>query len=155
MKLGFGKALEDELKENFLNSVQKFAEYGWEVEEADLKIRNPGKAFKTLVSIGYAYDLQKAYKDNPEILCVDLNSIVRLGLDTDSMNICKARDQRKIVYETMYQYFKNYDILLTPTTPCPAFKPGWSETGTTFPTIGKKTLSTLDWITYTFPFNMT
>ena len=155
MTLGFSKALEEEIKENVLNGIQKFEQFDWDVEETKLKIRNPGKAFKTLVSIGYAYDLQKAYNDNPEVLCTDLNSIVRLGLDTSSMNIGKAREQRKRVYEDMYQYFKEYDILITPTTPCPAFKPGWLETGTTFPSIGKKTLSTMDWITYTYPFNMT
>ena len=155
MTLGFGKALEDEVRESILDGIQKFEQYDWDVEEAKLKIRNPGKAFKTLASIGYAYDLQKAYNNRLEDLCTDLSSIIRLGLDTSSMNIGKAREQRKRVYEVMYQYFRNYDVLITPTTPCPAFKPGWSDTGTTFPTIGKKTLSTMDWIIFTFPFNMT
>ncbi|MFX0047288.1 MAG: amidase [Candidatus Hermodarchaeota archaeon] len=155
MTLGFGKALEDEIRESVLDNIQKFEQYDWEVEEANLKIRNPGSAFKTLVSVGYAYDLQKAYNDKRDTLSADLSSIIRLGLDTSAMNLEKAKDQRKGVYKVMYQYFKNYDILITPTTPCPAFKPGWLESGTTFPTIGKKTLSTLDWITYTFPFNMT
>lgn len=155
MTLGFGKALEDEVKENILDGIQKFEQYDWDVEEAKLKIKNPGMAFKTLVSVGYAYDLQKAYNNRFEDLSPDLNSIIRLGLDTSSMNIGKAREQRKRVYEVMYQYFRNYDVLITPTTPCPAFKPGWLESGTTFPTIGKKTLSTMDWVMYTFPFNMT
>jgi len=155
MTLGFAKVLEDEVKENVLNGIHKFEKYDWDVEETQLKIKNPGLAFKTLVSVGYAYDLQKAYNENPGILSTDLNSIVRLGLDTNSINIGKAREQRKQVYEVMYQYFKDYDILITPTTPCPAFKPGWLDSGTTFPTIGKKTLSTMDWITYTYPFNMT
>ncbi|MHA1191091.1 MAG: amidase [Promethearchaeota archaeon] len=155
MTLGFGKVLEDEVKESVLNGIQKFEQYDWDVEEAKLKIKNPGSAFKTLASIGYAYDSQKAYNNRLEDLSIDLRSIVRLGLDTSSMNIGKAQEQRKRVYEVMYQYFRNYDVLITPTTPCPAFKPGWSESGTTYPTIGKKTLSTIDWITYTFPFNMT
>jgi len=155
MTLGFAKVLEDEVKENVLNGIHKFEKFDWDIEETQLKIKNPGLAFKTLVSVGYAYDLQKAYNENPDILSTDLNSIVRLGLDTNSMNIGKAREQRKQVYEVMYQYFKDYDILITPTTPCPAFKPGWLDSGTTFPTIGKKTLSTMDWITYTYPFNMT
>ena len=155
MTLGFGKALEDEVKESVLDGIQKFEQYDWDVEEAKLKIKNPGSAFKTLVSIGYAYDLQKAYNKRLEDLCPDLSSTIRLGLDTSSMNIGKARDVRKRVYEVMYQYFNNYDVLITPTLPCPAFKPGWLETGTTYPTIGKKTLSTIDWITYTYPFNMT
>ncbi len=70
------------------------------------------------------------------------------------MNIGKAIDVRKRVYEIMNQYFENYDILITPTTPCPAFKPEWLETGTVFPKIGKKALSIASWMNYTYPFNM-
>jgi len=155
MTLGFGKALEEEVKESVLKSIQKFEQFGWEVEEAKLKMKNPELSFKTLVSIGYAYDLQKDYKNRLEDLSPDLIGSIRLGLDNNAMNIGKAKEQRKRVYEVMYQYFKNYDILITPTLPCPAFKPGWLETGTTFPTIGKKSLSITSWMTYTYPFNMT
>jgi aspartyl-tRNA(Asn)/glutamyl-tRNA(Gln) amidotransferase subunit A len=155
MSLGFGKAIEDEIKESVLGSIQKFEQFDWNIEDSNLKIKNPGKAFKTLVSVGYAYDLQKAYNDRLDDLTPDLKGIIRLGLDNSGMNFAKARAIRKRTYETMYEYFKNHDLLITPTTPCPAFKPGWLESGTTFPKIGKKGLSTMDWMTYTFPFNMT
>jgi len=155
MSLGFGKILEDEVKESVLNGVQKFDKYDWDVEETKLKIKNPGTAFKTLVSIGYAYDLQKEYNTRPEDLTPDLKASIRLGLDNSAMNIGKARKQRKRTQEVMYQYFKDFDVLITPTTPIPAFKPGWLESGTSFPTIGKKALSTISWMAYTFPFNMT
>ncbi|MBY9018191.1 MAG: amidase [Candidatus Lokiarchaeota archaeon] len=155
MTLGFGKALEEEVEESVLNGIQKFEQYDWDVEEAKLKIRNPELAYKTLVSIGYAYDLQKDYNERREDLSPDLTGSIRLGLDNSSMNIGKAREQRKRVYEVMYQYFRNFDVLITPTLPCPAFKPGWLESGTTFPTIGKKSLSITTWMTYTYPFNMT
>jgi len=155
MTLGFGKALEDEVKESVLNGIQKFEQYDWDVEEANLKIRNPESAFKTFVGVGYAYDLQKDFNKRLEDLSPDLIAMIKLGFDSSSMNIGKARAQRKRVYEVMYQYFKNYDILITPTLPCPAIKPGWLETGTTFPTIGKKSLSIMSWMTYTYPFNLT
>ena len=155
MTLGFGKILEEEVKESVLDGIQKFEQFDWDVEESNLKIRKPESAFKTLVSIGYAYDLQKDFKNRLEDLSPDLKSTIRLGLDNNSMNIGKAREQRKQVYEVMYQYFKNYDILITPTLPCPAIKPGWLESGTTFPTIGNKTLNTVSWMTYTYPFNLT
>jgi len=155
MTLGFGKILEEEVKESVLDGVQKFEQFDWDVEDSNLKIRKPESAFKTLVSIGYAYDLQKDFNNRHEDLSPDLKGTIRLGLDNNSMNIGKAREQRNQVYEVMYQYFKNYDVLITPTLPCPAIKPGWLESGTTFPTIGKKTLNTVSWMTYTYPFNMT
>lgn len=155
MTLGYGKALEDEVKESVLNAIHKFEQFDWEVEEANLKMRSPELAFKTIVSVGYAYDLKKDFKNRLEDLSPDLIASIKLGLDNSSMNIGKAKEQRKRVYEVMYQYFKNYDLLITPTLPCPAIKPGWLETGTTFPTIGKKSLSITSWMTYTYPFNMT
>ena len=155
ISLGFGKILEDEVKESVLNGIQKFEKYDWDVEETELKFKNPGTAYKTLVSIGYAYDLKKEYNTRPEALTPDLKASIRLGLDNNAMNIAKAREQRKQMQEVMYKYFKDFDVLITPTTPIPAFKPGWLESGTSFPTIGKKALSTISWMTYTFPFNMT
>jgi len=155
MTLGYAKILEDGVKESILNGIQKFEQFDWDVEEANLKIRKPESSFKTEVSVGYAYDLQKDYNNRLGDLSPDLIGTIKLGLDNSSMNIGKARAQRKQVYEVMYQYFKNYDILITPTLPCPAIKPGWLETGTTFPTIGKKSLSIMSWMTYTYPFNMT
>ena len=125
MTLGFWKALEDEVEESVLNSIQKFEQYDWDVEEAKLKIRNPELAFKTLVSVGCAYDLQKDFNKRLEDLSPDLIGIIKLGLDNSSMNIGKARE------------------------------PGWLESGTTFPTIGKRTLNITSWMAYTYPFNMT
>jgi len=155
MTLGFGKILDDEVKENILNGIQKFEQFDWDVEEANLKIRNPDSSFKTEVSVGYAYDHQKDFNNRPEDLNPYLIGSIKLGLDNSAMNIGKAREQRKRVYEAMYQYFRNYDVLITPTLPCPAIKPGWLENGISFPTIGKKTLSITSWMTYTYPFNMT
>ncbi len=154
MTLGFFKALDDEVKENILDNVYKFEQFNWDVEEAKIKIRNPELAFKSLVSIGYAYDLQKDFNRRPEDLSPDLNATIRLGLDNNPISIGKANEQRKRVNEVLYQYFKKYDILITPTTPCPAFKPEWLESGTNYPIINKKALNIVSWISYTYPFNM-
>lgn len=154
MSLGFGKVLEEEVKDNILNNVKKFEQFDWDVEEAKIKMRTPELAYNTLVATGYAYDLQKDYDKRLEDLSPDLKATIRFGLDNSSMNIGKAKEQRKRVYEVMYQYFKNYDILITPTLPCPAFKPKWLESGTVFPIIGKKALNITSWMTFTYPFNM-
>jgi len=154
MSLGFGKSLHEEIKENVINSIQKFEQFDWEIEEAKIKIRNPELAMKILVAIGYAYDLQKFYNTRSDDLSPDLRATIKLGLDSNSMNIGKANETRKRIYEAMHAYFNEYDLLITPTLPHPAFKPGWLETGTTFPTIGRKTLNIVTWMNYTYPFNM-
>ncbi|MFX1323689.1 MAG: amidase [Promethearchaeota archaeon] len=153
--LGFGKILDDEIKENIIEKVHTFEQFGWDVEEANIKIKSPESAFKTIVSVGYAYDLQKDFKNRIEDISPDLIATIKLGLDNSSMNIGKANEKRKQLYETMFQYFQEYDLLVTPTLPCTAFKPEWLETGTIFPTIGKKPLSIMSWMNFTYPFNMT
>jgi len=154
MSLGFGKVLEEEVKDNVLSSVKKLEQFDWDVEEAKIKMRTPELAFNTLVAVGYAYDLQKDYDKRLEDLSPDLKATIRFGLDNSAMNVGKAKEQRKKVYEVLYQYFQNYDILITPTLPCPAIKPKWQESGTVFPIIGKKALNITSWMTYTYPFNM-
>jgi aspartyl-tRNA(Asn)/glutamyl-tRNA(Gln) amidotransferase subunit A len=153
--LGFGKILDEEIKNNILDRVQLFEQFEWEVEEAKIKIRNPESAFKTQVSIGYAYDFQKDFKNRLEDLSPDLIATIKLGLDNSAMNFGKAREKRKHLYDLLSRFFMEYDILVTPTTPCPAFNPGWLDSGTIFPTIGNKTLSIMTWMTFTYPFNMT
>ncbi len=155
MTLGFGKSLEEEVRENILKSAKKFEKFGWEVEEAKFKIRSPEFAFKTLVGIGYAYDFQKDYNDRIEELTPDIRSTIRLGLDCNVLSIGKAQEQTKKLYGVFCKYFQNYDLLITPTTPCPAFAPGWSESGTVFPKVGKKSLNVVTWMNFTYPFNMT
>ncbi len=154
MNLGFFKALDNEVRENILDNIHKFEQFNWEVEEVKLKIKNPELAMKSLVSIGYAYDLQKEFHTRPKDLSPDLIATIRLGLDNNPISIGKANEQRKQVYEVLYQYFKNYDILITPTTPCPAFKPEYLESGTNYPIINNKALSIISWVSFTYPFNM-
>ncbi|MFX1498613.1 MAG: amidase [Promethearchaeota archaeon] len=154
MDLGFGKALDNEVEKNVLENVQKFKQFDWDVEEANLKIRNPELAFKALVSVGYAYDLKKDFNKKPEDFTPDLIGSIRLGSDIDSMAYGKALELRKRLNEVLYQYFKVFDLLVTPTLPITAFKPKWLETGTVFPSIGKKALSIMTWMIFTYPFNM-
>ena len=101
------------------------------------------------------FRLQKDFKNRLEDLSPDLINTIRLGLDNNSMNIGKANEKRKQLYETLSQFFMEYDILITPTIPCPAFKPGWLDSGTVFPIIGKKALNITTWMAFTYPFNMT
>jgi aspartyl-tRNA(Asn)/glutamyl-tRNA(Gln) amidotransferase subunit A len=155
MTLGFGKSLEDEIKENVMNSVQKFEQFGWSVEEANIKLKNPESAFRTTVTVGYAQDFQKEFKTRMNDFSPDIRSTIKLGLDNTLLNFTKAIEQRKQINEVIGRFFQDFDLLITPTTPCPAFSPGWLDSGTVFPKIGKKMLNVITWMTFTFPFNMT
>jgi aspartyl-tRNA(Asn)/glutamyl-tRNA(Gln) amidotransferase subunit A len=154
VNLGFYKAPEEEVEKCVLESARKLEQFDWIVEEVNLKLRSPELGYKTLVATGYSYDLEKEFRNRPEDLSPDLVPTVDFGLISNSTNIGKAIEQRKQLYEEFYQYFNNFDILITPTTPCPAFKLEQTKLGTRFPVVNKKALSIISWMAYTYPFNM-
>jgi aspartyl-tRNA(Asn)/glutamyl-tRNA(Gln) amidotransferase subunit A len=54
-----------------------------------------------------------------------------------------------------HRYFNEFDILITPTTPTPAFEVVKTEFGTRFPVVKGKPLNITSWMSYTCPFNLT
>jgi aspartyl-tRNA(Asn)/glutamyl-tRNA(Gln) amidotransferase subunit A len=151
LDLGFSKAIEPEVEKQFLESVPKFEKFGWNVEEAKIKLRKPEFGFNVLVTMGYAFDLKKDMAKRPDDFSPDLKRLIEAGTSYNAMDIGKAWAVRQTVYEVFHKLFEEYDILLTPTTPVPAFELG----ATTVPKIAGKGVSFVGWMNYTYPFNMT
>ena len=145
MNLGFFKLLDDTVEKVVLEQVEKFNKYDWNVESVKLKLRKPE----------YAFDSKKLFNEKPEDLSPDLRGIIKAGLSFGGQDVAKAIAQRKGVYEVFHQYFKDYDILITPTTPCPAFLIEKTEFGTRFPVVKGKPLNITNWMSFTYPFNLT
>lgn len=62
-----------------------------------------------------------------------------------------ANVKRTDVFDTVRNFVEDYDLLLTPTLPCPAF-----DAGLDFPPeIAGKPMSYLGWTAFTYPFNLT
>ncbi|MFX0072275.1 MAG: amidase [Candidatus Hermodarchaeota archaeon] len=149
--LGFNKAIESEVEKKFLDSVQKFNKFSWDIENAKIKLRKPEFGINVLASMGYGYDLKKELEKRREDLSPDLVRVVEAGISYNAFDIGKAWAVRQNLYEFFYRFFENYDILLTPTTPLPAFELG-------IPTITKiagRGVSFIGFACYTYPFNMT
>lgn len=153
--LGFFKTFEDEVEKNVLDAAQKFEKFNWNVEDAKIKFKKPEHAFNQLVCSGYAHDLKKDFEKTPENFSPDLVSEITYGLSLSMLDIGKATAIRKEVCEAFYRFFKEYDILITPTTPIYAFEAKMGQRGTIFPIIKKKALNITSWMSYTYPFNMT
>ncbi|MFX1379184.1 MAG: amidase [Promethearchaeota archaeon] len=151
LDLGFAKIIDSEVKENFLNSVQKFEEFGWNVKPAKFKIRNPERMLLTYHTVLFGYDLGPKLKEWEDKMHPDLIKAVKAGGEATGQDFARSIARRKIIFEEFYQYFKNYDILLTPTTGLPAF-----ELGISFPTkIDGKMVSPTAWMPFTAAFNLT
>ena len=57
--------------------------------------------------------------------------------------------ERYAIREKMRMFFEKYDLLITPTLPCPAFKAG-QNVPENFPD-----RNIVSWVYYTYPFNLT
>ena len=149
--LGFSKVIDSEVKENVVKSAEKFNQLGWDVEKTKFKIKNPERCFLTLYSITIGYDLMNEIKKNREIINPDLVKAAELGLGSTGMDVARAMNLRKKFYHQFYQYFRDYDILITPTTNLPAF-----ELGIIYPSVIEgKMVSPTAWMPFTAIFNLT
>jgi len=151
LDLGYAKAVDTEVEKNILNSVELFENFGWNIERVKMKLRKAQLSFTTIWTSTLGYNLKSYLKEWEDKMDPDLVKLIEAGLGYDGMSLPRALAVRAQVYETIYKVFKNYDILITPSTAIPAFK-----LGIMFPSkINGINVSPTAWMPFSFPFNMT
>jgi len=151
LDLGFAKVVDSEVEKAVLKSVQKFETLGWSVEEAKFKGIDPSMAFSTHWLVALGHNFQPYLDDWKDKLDPTLVTWVEAGLGFPASSLPLAMKTRSEFYESVYETFKDYDILVTPTTAVPAF-----ELGTAAPRqINGIDVRATDWQPFTFPFNFT
>jgi Asp-tRNA(Asn)/Glu-tRNA(Gln) amidotransferase A subunit family amidase len=152
--LGNMKALDPEVKKIVFNSIEKFETYEWSTENIKMRIKKMQNTYTTLCMADLAYDLKFNLENWSEKIDPMLKMILKaaeMGINTPSINILKAENQRNKIFNEINQIFKNYDILITPTVTVPPF-----ELGIMGPTqINGKKVTPRDINPYSYPFNMT
>ncbi|KKM26732.1 hypothetical protein LCGC14_1581810 [marine sediment metagenome] len=151
LDLGYAKAIEPEVEKNILDSVQKFERFGWNVKPVKIKIRKPELPFYTLWTSMVAYDFKPKLNKWRDKMDPDFVKLIDAGMGYSGLSIMKAIKARNKIFENFFQYFKNYDILITPTTAVTAFKLGIMFP----PKINGKNVSPTGWQPFSFPFNLT
>jgi Asp-tRNA(Asn)/Glu-tRNA(Gln) amidotransferase A subunit family amidase len=150
LDLGYVKAVDKEVEKSVLNAVQKFEKFDWSVEEIKLKLRKVERSIAIIITAALAYDYKHLLKEWRDKLTPTLVRMIDAGMNYNALDLISAESQRQIIEKIIYQYFKNYDILITPTTAVPAF-----ELGTMFtPIINGRNVSPTTWHAFAFPFNM-
>ncbi len=151
LNLGFAKIVDNEVEKAVVNSVHKFESFGWEVEEAKFKELDPSMAFSTMWLIMFGHDLKPYLEEWKDKLDPNLVTWVEAGLRFPASSLPDAMRTRSQFYQVIFDTFKNYDILLTPSTAVPAF-----ESGDAYPSqINGINVSPTAWQAFTFPFNFT
>lgn len=151
LDLGYAKVLDPDVEKAVENAVYQFESLGWTLEQPKLRLRPPVIAFNTLYTSMYGFDHKSDLKKSRDLMDPNFVKLVEAGLSYDAYSLVKANYKRKQFYEKFYKIFKNYDIMITPTTAIPAF-----ELGKMFPKkINGVGVSPTGWQPFTFPFNLT
>ena len=151
LDLGYAKFVDEQIKKAVINSSHKFEEYDWMVEEIKMKVRNPEHAFLTIITSTFAQEFKPFLKIWEDKMDPDLVKIIKAALTYDGGALPRAIAVRKKFCDKIYKIFKDYDVIITPSTATTAF-----ELGLMYPPVlnGKK-VSPTAWQPFSFPFNLT
>ncbi len=168
--LGNVMAIDPEVKKSVLNGIDKLYGHDLEIEESkliDLKdskktflgvkrpiIRSPFLILGTIWATSFAHilDVTKLLKKWQDKLDPTLVQMCKMGEAFSAKDIKVAELQMEMVNENIAEHFKKYDILITPTTTTPAI--GIEKTMLDLVEVDGKKVSTNDWVSFTYPFNM-
>lgn len=168
--LGNVMAIDPEVKKSVLNAMDKLRAYDWTIEESHLinlknsrktmlgikrpKIHSPFLILATIWATSFAHilDVTGLLKKWQDKLDPTLVTMVKMADQFSAKDIKVAELQMEMVNENIAEHFKEYDILITPTTTTPAI--GIEKTLLDLVEVDGKKVSTNDWVSFTYPFNM-
>ena len=130
-------------------AANSFVALGVEVLQIDPGFENPQDIFRAHWYAGAAFVLRAMTAEQRELVDPGLRTVAEKG-EAITMDIyMRAAMARSRLTVMMREFHQNYDLLLTPTMPLPAFSLG-SDTP-----IGSDGSSWDDWSPFTYPFNLT
>ncbi|MDF2095765.1 amidase [Aquibaculum arenosum] len=131
-------------------AVQRFSDLGAQVEEVDLSyLPDPTWAFRVTWYSGAGRLLSKIPSEKQELMDPGLREIAAEGDSYSLRGFQESVSQREAYSIAMARFHQDYDLLLTPGLPIPAFEAGreWPE--------GADVERWCDWSPFTWPFNLT
>ena len=147
-------AVDSEVMEITRKAAFAFSELGCDVAEDDPGILDMGQDLIVMVIL----ETVTQHEDNLEEAKEKMYTLYKPFLEM--MDVFSGRDlvrvgyHREDVWNKMRRFFEKYDLLLTPTTACPAFD--FKEGGMLGPeTINGVEQGPASWFGFTFPFNFT
>jgi len=152
MDLGFVTIIDPEVEKSILDSVQKFEEFEWSIENNKrIKIKDADRVLQTFWFSGFDQSMMNLPQTEGKVE-ENIQYMVDIASKFTVKDLKWADLQRERIYQEICAHFKMFDILITPTLACPAFKLGtdWAHE------IDGKDVSSdaLAWQPYTYPFNL-
>ncbi|MCH7641773.1 MAG: amidase [Chloroflexi bacterium] len=148
-----GVAVDPEVREIAGRAAQAFEEMGATVEEPGFKIDSPEAMFDLLMTIWRCrtYAVNGDLLDHRELLTDYLRDGLDGGQKVTGEQLGDAYSRLEYYRHYVREFFKDYDLLLTPTLATPAFKVGEHPD-----VIGGRSVPDKLWgfTPFTYPFNM-
>ena len=142
-------AVDPEVARIVADAVAVFEELGAHVEQVDPPLTDCREDFHILWYTGAAKATEKLDARQRELLDPGLREIIEEGLTYSAQDYLTAMATRMALGERMGRFHQDYDLLLTPTMPIPAF-----DAGLEVPP-GSSDPRWTSWAGFSYPFNMT
>ena len=148
LDLGYA-SVDREIRALVESGAQKLVEAGARVEARDPGFANPIELFNVLWFSGAASVRSSIPREKWSLLDPGFDRIASLGEAIDHMEYLRCVNARADLGLRMARFHREFDILLTPTLPIPAF-----EAGQLAPQ-GSDQTNWANWTPFSFPFNLT
>jgi aspartyl-tRNA(Asn)/glutamyl-tRNA(Gln) amidotransferase subunit A len=147
--LGYAKP-EKEILEKLNLAIKNIESLGHEVELVD-KIfdKDPVDLWNAEFYAGVGTKLKQIIENNPDLIDPPILEVLKIAITQEMGNYYGSVFERYALREKMRVFFEKYDLLITPTLPCSAFKAG-QNVPENFPD-----RNIVSWVYYTYPFNLT
>jgi aspartyl-tRNA(Asn)/glutamyl-tRNA(Gln) amidotransferase subunit A len=147
--LGYA-AIEPEIAALAENAAKVFADLGAEVVDDHPNLPDPWPIEHVLWVAAMAGGRRDDFDQVRDIMDPGLADLVEQGQKFTAADVARARTDQGIYAAAWADWLRDYDLLLTPTLPCPAF-----PVGENYPaTINGRETSYLSWTAFTYPFNL-
>jgi aspartyl-tRNA(Asn)/glutamyl-tRNA(Gln) amidotransferase subunit A len=146
--LGFA-AVDPEVAAVVEKAVSVFADLGARVDPADPGFADPVEAFHVLWFSGAAKSVESLTPAQREALDPGLREIAEEGARYSALDYLTATACRMELGRLMGAFHEEYDLLVTPTLPLPAFEAGHEAPP------GRPPARWTSWTPFTYPFNLT
>jgi aspartyl-tRNA(Asn)/glutamyl-tRNA(Gln) amidotransferase subunit A len=149
-RLGYVDTLDPQVEAAAKKAAAAFADFGAHVEEIDPGFPDPTEILRT-IWYGVAASIVDAVPASARAQMDEgLLQIAERGRSVTLAAYLAAQARRAELAQHMLRFHQQYDLLLTPQMPIPAF-----EAGRVTPATGNFGDEWLAWSPYTYPFNLT
>lgn len=147
--LGYAKP-DSEVLEKINLAIKNISSLGHEVELVEnIFDKDPVDLWNAEFYAGVGTKLKQVIENNPHLIDPPILEVLKIAITQEMGNYYGAVFERYALREKVRSFFENYDLLITPTIPCTAFKAG-QNVPDNFPD-----RNIVSWVYYTYPFNLT